>query len=235
MHRPRARKPAWLSLLILFASIIVWFLNHSTETGKSEDSPKPKTEQNRSASAPRTDSPSPEKVGSYEIYRNCQLVKNRSNDGDSFLVRLPDDREVMVRLYFVDAPESAFKRYGGGETNFKRISDQAADLGNITPEQAVEIGVKAKNYSLQQLSARPFTIHTAWDSPFKDNRFHAFVEIQENGKPRWLHERLIELGLARIKTKPADLPDGTPAEKQREHLRSLERKSRKSESGVWGL
>jgi len=234
MHRPRARKPVWLPLLFVIASVVIWFLNNRSEPQKSETQ-KPQTEQNRSDSPNAPNRQITEKSGNYEVYRNCELVKNRGNDGDSFLVRLPDHREVMIRLYFVDSPESAFKRYGGGETNFKRISDQAADLGNITPEQAVEIGVKAKNYSLQLLASQPFTIYTEWDSPFKDNRFHAFAEIQENGKSRWLHERLIEKGLARIKTKPADLPDGTPAEKQREHLRSLERAARKNETGVWGL
>jgi hypothetical protein len=38
-----------------------------------------------------------------------------------------------------------------------------------------------------------------------------------------------------MKTKPADLPDGTPASKHRDHLRDLERIARKNETGVWGL
>jgi endonuclease YncB( thermonuclease family) len=151
------------------------------------------------------------------------------------MLRLPDGRQAEFRLYFVDTPESAFKRYAGGETNHERIRQQAAELGGITPEQAVEIGKKGKAYTLALLGGRPFTIFTCWDSPYHDERYHAFVEVRENGKSRWLHELLVERGLVRMKTKPADLPDGTPASRHKDHLRDLERIAKKNETGVWGL
>ena len=37
---------------------------------------------------------------------DCQLIPNKANDGDSFHVRT-NDNEYLVRLYFVDAPETA--------------------------------------------------------------------------------------------------------------------------------
>ena len=37
---------------------------------------------------------------------HCQLIPNKANDGDSFHVRA-NDNEYLVRLYFVDAPETA--------------------------------------------------------------------------------------------------------------------------------
>jgi hypothetical protein len=37
---------------------------------------------------------------------NCHLIPNEANDGDSFHVRA-NDTEYLVRLYFVDAPETA--------------------------------------------------------------------------------------------------------------------------------
>ena len=37
---------------------------------------------------------------------NCQLIPNKANDGDSFHVRA-NETEYLVRLYFVDAPETA--------------------------------------------------------------------------------------------------------------------------------
>lgn len=61
-----------------------------------------------------------------------------------------------------------------------------------------------------------------------------FVEVIGNGRPRWLHELLVERGLARILTKPADLPDGTPAAKQKQHLKSLESAARRAGRGAWG-
>jgi endonuclease YncB( thermonuclease family) len=52
---------------------------------------------------------------------------------------------------------------------------------------------------------------------------------------RWLHRLLIQKGLARLKTKGADLPDGTAAEKERETLRKLERDAKSNKAGAWAL
>lgn len=174
-----------------------------------------------------------ETTGAYETYRNCTLAQARNNDGDSFMVRLPDGRDAEFRLYFVDTPESAFKSYAGGDTNHERIRQQAAEMGGISPQQAVEIGKQGKALTLGLLGGRPFDLHTRWDSPFKDRRYHAFVEVKQDGKSRWLHELLVERGLARIKTKPADLPDGTPAAQQRERLKDLERAAKRQRVGAW--
>lgn len=171
--------------------------------------------------------------GRYETHTPCTLVDFRNNDGDSFKVRLPDGSEAELRLYFVDTPESAFKSYPGGDTNHHRIREQAADMGGLTAEQAVEIGKAAKSFVTELLESRPFTVHTLWDSPFGDERYHAFIEVESGGRNRWLHEILVERGLARISTKPADLPDGTSAEKQRGKLRAMQETARKSRVGAW--
>jgi len=178
-------------------------------------------------------SPPASHTGRYETHVRCTLVDFRNNDGDSFMVRFSDGRQVELRLYFVDAPESAFKSYPGGDTNHARIREQAADMGGVTPEQAVEIGKAAKSFVIELLESRPFTVYTLWDSPFNDERYHAFIEVESDGRRRFLHEILIERGLARIKSKPEDLPDGTPAARQREKLRVLERAARKAGVGVW--
>ena len=151
------------------------------------------------------------------------------------MVKLPDGKKAEFRLYFVDTPESAFKSYAGGDTNHQRIREQAADLGGITPEQAVEIGKKGKAFTLGLLASRPFDIYTRWDSPFNDNRFHAFVEVKYEGKSRWLHEILVEKGLARIHTKGADLPDGTSSARHKARLKELESTAKRSQAGAWGL
>jgi len=230
MARPPA-KTSWFTVLLVIAAVALWAVDQKRVAGAPE---KPKTRE-VGKPAPANHPPSAEKAGGYEIYRNCTLIDYRNNDGDSFMLRLPDGRQEEFRLYFVDTPESAFKRYAGGETNHERIRQQAAELGGITPEQAVEIGKKGKAFTLGLLGSAPFTIHTCWDSPFHDERYHAFVEVKENGKARWLHELLVERGFVRIKTKPADLPDGTPASRHRDHLRDLERRAKQSGTGVWGL
>ena len=228
--RPKTHS-SWLTLLLLIAAIAIWAYDQK----KALDLPaKPKVSHpGKSPTPPR--SASSEKPGRYEIYQGCTLVEARNNDGDSFTVRLSNGKQAEFRLYFVDTPESAFKSYGGGETNHERIRQQAADLGGITPEQAVEIGKKGKAFTLALLASKPFTLWTEWDSPYHDNRFHAHIEVMIDGKTRWLHQLLVERGLVRLITKPADLPDGTSAAKEKENLRNLEREAKRKEIGVWGL
>lgn len=236
------QRSLWKSILLLVVAACVWGLDQWKKSQQPADSrreaPASRTPGGSQAPAPSTP-PKPssgkmEKQGGYEVYRGCTLVTEKHNDGDSFEVKLPDGRNVILRLYFVDTPESAFKRYGGGETNAARIRDQAAAMGGITPEQAVEIGQKAKTYTLGVL-AKPFDIYTNWDSPYHDERYHAFIRILDGKQPEWLHERLVERGFCRIFTKPADLPDGTPAETHRKALREMERKAKQANAGAWGL
>ena len=216
-------------VLLITISVVLWLHDQwqGSPASKNDGRITAATHGERAAGGPQ------ERSSNYEIYRNCRIVQRKSNDGDSFLTALPDGREVILRLYYVDAPESAFRRYENGETNYSRIRQQAAELGGITPEQAVEVGEQAKKFSLQLLENKPFTIHTAWDSPYNDQRYHAFIEVIANGKPRWLHELLIEQGLARIKTKPADLPDGTSVPKHLDLLRFRQEAAKADRKGVW--
>lgn len=165
----------------------------------------------------------------YEEIAGARWVDHRNNDGDSFRLRLADGRVEEFRLYFVDAPESAFKSYRGGDTNHDRIADQARVFG-ISPEAAVGLGREAKKLVRELFDDRELKIHTAWDDPFGDQRYHAFVEDPEGG---WLHERLVREGLVRIHTKGAALPDGTPGDEQERRLRELEEEARARGRGGW--
>lgn len=222
-------KNSWFTVLLIIAAVALWAYNQSQAPAVAERGTP------RSKQTAENPVKPPGKTGSYETYRGCTLLEARGNDGDSFLVKLPDGKKAEFRLYFVDAPESAFRTYSGGDTNHRRIHDQAADLGGLTPEQAVEIGKKAKAFSAEVLSSRPFELHTGWDSPFNDDRFHAFVEIKHNGKSRWLHEVLVEKGLVRIHTKGADLPDGTLSARHKIHLQELQAAAKRMGAGAWGL
>lgn len=238
--RPRG---GWVLAAVLLVVAFAWWAERAREAGDGggRRPPEPGEVGNEAPPAPggaaagAAPGHPAERRGGYEVYQGCTLVVARNNDGDSFMVRLPDGRQRELRLYFVDAPESAFKRYAGGDSNHARIREQAAALGGITPEQAVAIGKRAKDFTLGLLGAGPFTVFTVWDSPFGDGRYHAFIEVGQAGRRRWLHELLVERGLARLKTKPAELPDGTPAERQRRRLRELESAARRSGEGAWGL
>src|SRR6476659_3772780 len=67
----------------------------------------------------------------------CQLIPNKANDGDSFHVRA-NDNEYLVRLYFVDAPETA-------SVGPERLIEQAKYFGLSVP-QVIEIGRDAKRF-----------------------------------------------------------------------------------------
>lgn len=208
-------KNSWFTVLLIIAAVAIWAYNQSQAPAKAAKPAK-----------------RPETAGAYEVYHGCSLVEARGNDGDSFMVRLPDGKKSEFRLYFVDTPESGFRSYAGGDTNHQRIREQAADMGGITPEQAVEIGKKSKAFTLELLASRPFDIHTRWDSPFNDNRFHAFVEVRQDGKSRWLHELLVEKGFVRIHTTGADLPDGTAVSQHKARLKELEGSAKRANAGA---
>lgn len=242
------KQSSWLVILIIVVAVVLWALDQrKQQTGKETTSDRPVTVPSAPA-PPRNPPPAPgkekgsseaphsstakQREGRYEIYRNCTLAADKTNDGDSFRVQLPDGRREIFRLYFVDTPESDFKSYRNGDNNHERIRDQANYFG-ISPEQAVGIGQEGKHYVLGLLGKQPFTVYTEWDSPFHDERYHAFIQVNGNGKPRWLHELLVEKGLVRIKTKPADLPDGTKAGSHRRLLEDLQAAARKSRTGGW--
>ncbi|MFM2199351.1 MAG: hypothetical protein RLZZ505_2783 [Verrucomicrobiota bacterium] len=216
-----------MAILILVAAISLWAFDTYNQTSPAP--PVSRSSDPTGSSQPRS------KSGRYETYTGCTLAQDRGNDGDSFRVKLPDGRSEIIRLYFVDTPESAFKTYGGGENNHRRIDQQAADMGGITPQQAVEIGKKAKAFTLSTLEKSAFTIHTEWDSPFDDERYHAFIEVTEGGTRRFLHELLVEKGLARIHTKGAPLPDGTSERQHKDQLYKLQSAAKAKKFGAWGL
>lgn len=238
----------WFVILLIVAAVVLWAIDqqkgqpqYDSSSGRPpKTSTKPAPPPGRAsptsgekATKGGTSSGSVSRRGRYEIYRNCSLAADKTNDGDSFRVLLPDGRQEIFRLYFVDTPESDFKSYRNGENNHDRIRDQAAYFGTDA-EAAVEVGKKGKHFTLDLLGKRPFTLYTEWDSPFRDQRYHAFIEVNDGGKPRWLHELLVERGFARLKTKPAELPNGTNADSHRRYLENLQASARKARSGGWG-
>jgi endonuclease YncB( thermonuclease family) len=212
----RGSKPTWQLVLLLVLAALAWVLEPRMRSGAGG---KPSAGGSRAATA------------SYETFTACRLEEHRGNDGDSFLVRLPDGRVEQFRLYYVDAPESAFRRYGGGRDNHQRIREQAAAFG-IAEQAAVDIGRQAKERVRERLGRQPFTLHTRWDDPFGDRRYHAFVAPAGHGL---LDEELVREGLVRIHTKGAELPDGTPVKVRLRQLRELEREARQAGRGAWGM
>ena len=169
----------------------------------------------------------------WTIHRQCSLVAHQHNDGDSFHVKLPDGSEREFRLYFVDTPESQFKRYRDGNTNAHRIAEQARYFNNISSDKAVAVGKRAKEFTLNLLGGTYFDVITKKEAVFDSERYYAHIELNYQAQRQRLDEILVRQGFARIYTKGEDLADGTKIQQHLAHLRSLESQAKHLQLGAW--
>lgn len=159
--------------------------------------------------------------------RGATLVEADLNDGDSFRVDA-DGRELHLRLYYVDCPETA----SGDRAILERIREQQRHFGLEDPVIVTQFGERAAEYVKRALS-RPFTVHTSYArAPGRSasGRFYAFVETHDG---RDLGHLLVERGLARVygKTRPA--PDGTPSQIVIAELEDLRDGAMLKRAGIW--
>jgi len=144
----------------------------------------------------------------WEMLTGCRYVASPSNDGDSFRVRC-GDKEFILRLYFVDAPETNL-------TYPERTNEQAEYFG-ARLDQTMKAGKEAADLVRETLET-PFTVWTRRASAggrSKERRYYALVQVNH----AWLDEMLVSKGLARRKGVITNLPDG---ENWREHADRLD-------------
>ena len=155
---------------------------------------------------------------------NCQLVPNKANDGDSFHIRA-NETEYLVRLYFVDAPETA-------NLGPARLIEQAEYFG-VTVPQVIEIGRDAKKFVDVKLS-EPFTVITRLAEGLgrsKIQRIYGLVRTKDGD----LGEQLITNGLARIHGVHPAMPDGSSGEDELQRLEKLEQDAKQKKLGGWAV
>ena len=155
---------------------------------------------------------------------HCQLVPNKANDGDSFHVRA-NDNEYLVRLYFVDAPETA-------SVGPARLIEQAEYFGVSVP-QVIEVGLNAKKFAESKLF-EPFTVITRLAGGLgRSNiqRIYGFVRTKDGD----LGEQLVANGLARIHGTTSAPPGGSTSAAELEKLAQLENEAKRRKVGGWGL
>ena len=167
----------------------------------------------------------PAREGSKEwvVLKDCRLIANPANDGDSFHVS-SGVKEYLFRLYFVDAPET-------DEMTLRRLVDQAKYFA-ITVPQAIEVGQAAKAFTQQKLS-QPFTVFTHMSDAMGQSRlerFYAFVETRDGD----LGEQLVRNGLARVYGFKATPPGLTSSRVELVKLQQLEDQARQERIGAWG-
>ena len=155
----------------------------------------------------------------------CLYKPQRWNDGDSFHVILPDQKEFVFRLYFADTPEEE-------RVYADRIAEQAAYFG-ISSDAAVEIGRAASEFTKAAL-AKPFTIYTRWRRALGRSELWRYYAIVVTADGRDLNELLVSAGLARIYGTRTPLPDGRDSREYLAHLHELENEARAARWGAWG-
>ena len=226
-----------LSIVVLLVIAVLKFCTKEQPATSNTRAVSPKIEQESpskvTAESPKKSPPSTQQKNSWSIYQNCRLVEHHNNDGDSFRVSMSDGKVQEFRLYFVDTPESTFKRYSDGNTNAERISQQSRYFGNITPEAATALGKEAKEFTLGLLKKNAFTLSTKNEDVYESGRYYCHVKLTYEGKERWLDEILVSKGYVRIITQPADLPDGTLADAHKSLLRTMETEAKKRKVGAW--
>ena len=158
------------------------------------------------------------------VLTNCEYVSYAESDGDSFKVR-SGTNEFLVRLYFVDAPESNL-RYA------ERTHEQSEYFG-VTLDETMRAGKMATAFVKEKLR-EPFTIWTRWATAggrSKEPRYYCFVLVGTNA----LDELLIGNGLARPKGVRPNLPGGEKAMDHEARLRGLEAEARQQKVGLWAI
>jgi competence protein ComEA len=162
-------------------------------------------------------------------FEGCRLVEAGWSDGDSFPVKLPDGKEIVLRLYYVDANETS----AATETDQRRVRDQSSYFGIDDHQVTLGFG-RAAAERVAELLAKPFTVHTAFASaPGRSAkpRTYGFVALSDG---RDLGEVLVGEGLARSYGVRRNTPDGLNAEAAKEKMDDLELGAAIARRGIWG-
>ncbi len=158
---------------------------------------------------------------------NVSLVKNPGNDGDSFLV-LAGDKQHLVRLYFVDCPETSISFKAGAQ----RLREQMRYFGVSNAIDIIRCGKEAKKFTEDRLSTA-FTLHTAFAKApggSKKRRIYAFV-ITSTGND--LASLLVANGYARAHGVGRQTPGGVSLNETKARLLDLEISAMLKRKGIW--
>jgi endonuclease YncB( thermonuclease family) len=156
------------------------------------------------------------------MFSGCQYVPHANNDGDSFRVRCGAD-ELVVRLYFVDAPET--------NLSYPERTREQSEYFGATLDQTMRAGKVARDVVRETLK-EPFTVWTRWASAAgrsKQPRYYGLVQVGDKG----LADILVSKGLARRKGVITNLPTGQNWREHADRLDALEAEAKRQRLGVW--
>ena len=161
-------------------------------------------------------------------FENCSLAEVVWADGDSFPVKLPNGKEIVLRLYYVDCNEVA----AATETDQRRVRDQSSYFGIDDHQVTLEFGRLAAD-EVKKLLAKPFTVQTAFaTAPGRSAkpRTYGFITLSDG---RDLGEVLVGEGLARSYGVRRNTPDGLNAEAAEAKMDDLELGAAIARRGIW--
>ena len=162
----------------------------------------------------------------WTTFEDCTLIEDPANDGDSFHVRYKE-REYIVRLYFVDCPET--------DTRYPdRVKEQGDYFGGLSEKETLRVGKKATEFTEKWLKGGSFTMHTRYeDAQGASSKKRYYVWIEKDDKI--LAEDLVRNGLARLHGMNTD-PPGALTERQFEmRLRTIEKETKTKREGGWAF
>jgi endonuclease YncB( thermonuclease family) len=160
-------------------------------------------------------------------FSGVRLVPGAYHDGDSFRVKI-GDRELTVRLYFVDTPETSVTH----STDARRIRSQKRYFGLSSARTTILYGKQATKFASKQL-ARPFTLYTSFATAMgrsRGGRYYGFIETAD-GKD--FGELLVSSGLARAYGVSHSGPHGESGKEVAEKLHDLESMAMLQRKGIW--
>jgi competence ComEA-like helix-hairpin-helix protein len=160
-------------------------------------------------------------------FTDVRLVENPSNDGDSFVVQSAE-RQMHLRLYFVDCPESVATT----DADAKRVREQARYFGITDAKKVFEYGHEAAAFTKKAL-AKPFTFYTAFSSALgrsPGGRIYAFVITADD---KDLGQLLVEAGLGRTHGSKHTGPTGKSTIDIEKMLQNLEAEAMRQRKGIW--
>ena len=161
-------------------------------------------------------------------FEDCSLVEAGWADGDSFPVKLPDGKEIVLRLYYIDCNEVS----AATETDQRRVRDQSSYFGIDDHQVTLDFGRRAAD-EVKKLLSKPFTVHTAFASaPGRSAkpRTYGFITLSEG---RDLGEVLVGEGLARSYGVRRNTPDGLNADAAEAKMDDLELGAAIARRGIW--
>ena len=160
--------------------------------------------------------------GKWEKWENAVLADGYM-DGDSFYIR-HGNRNDIIRLYFVDCPES--------NEQFKDRNREQADYFNVSLARIVPLGQQGEKFARRFLSGKKLTVWTRWEDALGSSHQKRYFGLVRVGQED-LGEQLVAHGLARVYGHSTVLPDGTSPNAAFDRLRQLERRAKSKRLGAW--